>query len=203
VLVAEMDNARAALEQQLEDTRGQLAYIVWLLYREQLKRRLQQARAEAAEGQLRTFERDQMAIQLEQLLHTLVFREWLTALTDAEHREYPLGAYVLTEQLLEQLVSRPDLPREGIARLCAMVASVYPPGLKDIDQHPVLASPGGRQVKRSSDGATGWRCSLKQQARGAPRLQYWVRPDRTIEFTAIGGHDEIRARMGTRPEAAL
>ena len=57
--------------------------------------------------------------------------------------------------------------------------------------HALLAAPDGRQAECSADGAKGLRCNLNQDVRGGLRLHYWVRPDRTIEFTTIGGHDHL------------
>lgn len=79
-----------------------------------------------------------------------------------------------------------------------MIASRYPPGLESITQHPLLTAPDGPQAERSSDGAKGWRCSLKQDVRGGLRLHYWVRPDGTLEFTTIDGHDGFLAGRGRR-----
>jgi hypothetical protein len=193
-----LEDARAVVERQLEDTQGQLAASAQRLHGEQAERERQQTRAESAEAQLRTFERSQMASRVEHLLHGLIFREWMTALTDAERREHPLNAYILTAEILEQVVTRQDLPPEGMAWACAMIASRYPPGLEGITQHPLLAAPDGPQAERPSDGAKGWRCSLNQDVRGGLRLHYWVRPDRTVEFTTIGGHDGFLVGRGHR-----
>ena len=188
--IRRLDEARAAVEGQLQRTRDQLANTERHVRVEQVERHREQTRAESAEAELCTFERRLEASRVEHLLHALIFREWMSVLTDDERREYPLGPYVLSAEMLEQVLGRRDMPRERVAWMCAMIVSRYPPGLTSISRHPVLAGAGGPQVERSSDGAQGWRCTLEGDVRGGPRLQYWERPDRTIEFTAVGGHDE-------------
>ncbi len=101
-----LEDAGVAVKQKLEDTQGQLAASERALYDVQAERQCQQTRAESAEAQLRAFERSQMPSRVEHLLHALIFREWITALTDAERREHPLNAYVLTAEILEQVVTR-------------------------------------------------------------------------------------------------
>jgi hypothetical protein len=129
----------------------------------------------------------------ERSLHALIFREWLT-LTEGDRRAYPLGGYVLTTQLLGDVERQPDLPRERLAWVCAMLASRYTSGLAGISQRHLVKMPGGAQVERSTDGAKAGRCSLNSSTLGGPYLDYWERPDGTIEFAAVSSHDETGIR---------
>jgi len=116
-------------------------------------------------------------------------------LTEDDRREYPLGRYVLTQQLLKDLERQPDLPRERLAWVCTMLASRYTSGLAGIAQRHLVKMPGGEQVKRSTDGAIAGRCSLNSSTHGeGPYLDYWERPDGTIEFAAISSNDETKIR---------
>jgi hypothetical protein len=73
-----------------------------------------------------------------------------------------------------------------------MVACRYAPSLTGIAPHALVAARGGPQLERE-DGAKGWRCNLKRNARGGPRLHYWIRQDATIEFVGVGNHDQLTA----------
>ncbi len=83
-----------------------------------------------------------------------------------------------------------ELPLEKLAWVCAMVACGYAPTLTGIAPHALITGRGGPQIERA-DGAKGWRCNLKRNAPGGPRLHYWIRPDRTVEFAGVGNHDEL------------
>lgn len=74
---------------------------------EQVERHREQTRAESAEAQLRTFERSERASRVEQLLHALILREWMSVLTDAERRERPLGGLRWREGLALQPEGQP------------------------------------------------------------------------------------------------
>ncbi len=83
-----------------------------------------------------------------------------------------------------------DVPIERIAWVCAMVACRRAARLRGIDTHPLLVGNAGVQIVRG-DGGKGWRCSLKRNASGGPRLHYWVLPDGTTEFADIGNHEGL------------
>jgi hypothetical protein len=189
--IKNLDGVRGLLELELERTQDALATSNERLRDEQIARH-------SAERHAAALERKQTTGRVEELLHALIFREWIARLTEADRREHPLGAYILMPELLEQLTTRTDIPRERVAWVCATVAARRAPDQAAIALHPLVASPGGPQLERASDGAKGWRCSLKANVRGGPRLHYWERPDGTIEFTAVGGHDDPRIRERPR-----
>jgi hypothetical protein len=188
--IKRLDGMRGLLELELERNQGALATSDERLRDEQIARH-------SAERRVATLERKETMGRVEELLHALIFREWLARLTEADRREHPLGAYILMPEMLEQLATRTDIPRERVAWACAMIASGYVPDLAAIALHPLVASPDGPQLERA-DGAKGWRCSLRANARGGPRMHYWERPDGTLEFTAVGGHDDPRIKERTR-----
>lgn len=185
--IKNLDGVRGLLELELERTQDALATSDERLRDEQIARHSAERRAAA-------LERKETTGRVEELLHALIFREWIARLTEADRREHPLGAYILMPELLEQLTTRTDIPRERVAWVCAMIASGCAPDPAAITRYPLVASPGGPQLERASDGAKGWRCSLRANARGGPRIHYWERPDGILEFTAVGGHDDPRIR---------
>ena len=129
---------------------------------------------------------------IEERLHTLISLQWAQALQRADHDAHPLGRYLLGEEFLKGIVARNvDAPLERIAWVCAMVACGLAPAHNSLKPHPLLTGNAGTQLVRACDGAKGWRCSLKRGTYGAPRLHYWILPDGTIEFTAIGNHDTL------------
>jgi hypothetical protein len=147
------------------------------------------ARVRELEQHLDTLLPERVANDSEQLLHAMIFRTWMT-LTEGDRRKYPLGRYVLTTQLLADVERQPDLPRERLASVCTMITSRYAPGLAGISHLHRMTLPDGAPVERSSDGAKAGRCSLDASTVGGPYLDYWERPDDTIEFTKIGGHND-------------
>jgi hypothetical protein len=189
--IKSLDGVRGLLELELERIQDALARSDERLRDEQIARHSAERRAAA-------LERKDTTGRVEELLHALIFREWMARLTDADRREHPLGAYILMPELLEQLAARTDIPLERVAWVCAMIASGRAPDLAAIALHPLVASPGGPQLERACDGAKGWRSSPRANARGGPRVHYWERPDGTFEFTAVGGHDDPRVRERPR-----
>jgi len=188
--IKNLDGVRGLLEFELERTQDALATSDERLRDEQIARH-------SAERHAAALERKETTGRVEELLHALILREWLARLTEADRREHPLGAYILMPEMLEQLATRTDIQLERVAWVCATIASGRAPELAAIALHPLVASPGGPQLERACDGAKGWRCSLRANARGGPRVHYWERPDGTLEFTAVGGHDD--PRVGERP----
>jgi len=194
VAIKALDDVRALIEQQLQRTNLQLVQSRQQLRDVQVERHRARTRAESAEAQLDALLPERGAEDLERSLHAAIFREWMT-LTEDDRREYPLGRYVLTQQLLKDLERQPDLPRERLAWVCTMLASRYTSGLAGIAQRHLVKMPGGEQVKRSTDGAIAGRCSLNSSTHGeGPYLDYWERPDGTIEFAAISSNDETKIR---------
>jgi len=127
-------------------------------------------------------------------LHMLICAAWTQALSPADRAAQPLARYVLSEGLLASVSARRvDVPVSRIAWVCAMVACGLAPRLRGLEPHPLLTGNAGAQLVRRDDGK-GWRCNLKRNASGGPRLHYWVLPDGRIDFTAVGAHDELGRR---------
>jgi hypothetical protein len=158
----------------------------------QLERHREATRADAAEMRLQGAVRELGALGCEERLHMFIAREWVGALTVSDRREHPLGAYVLTGELVAMVERQADISHERVAWVCAMVACGYAPALAGLAVHPLLSGRAGGQLQRA-DGAKGWRCSLKRNASAGPRLHYWIRPDGTIEFAEVGSHDQLKA----------
>jgi hypothetical protein len=159
----------------------------------QIERHQALTRAQAAEASLDAATDPLGEMGCEERLHSLITREWVQALTASDRREHPLGAYVLTGELVATVEHQASLPQERLAWVCAMLACGYAPALAGLATHPLLSGRAGGQLQRA-DGAKGWRCSLKRNASGGPRLHYWIRPDGTIEFAEVGSHDQLKAQ---------
>jgi hypothetical protein len=128
----------------------------------------------------------------EEVMHRLISREWIAALTASDRLQHPLGAYVFGPEFLQTVESRRNAtPRERVAFACAMIASGWAGKLAGLEPHQLRGHLGSdTPQERRSDGAKAWMCNLGH-GRGATRLQYWVIPDRKIEFAALRTHDEL------------
>lgn len=168
-------------------------------------------RAQAAESRLAALEQQLNALRAagldmaelravagmdrEGVMHRLIAREWVAKLQAADRRRYPLRAYVLGPQFMASVEDRRiAVPPARVAFVCAMLASGRAGELPGLEPHPyregkTSASGNDPQAVRA-DGGKAWMCNLGH-GRGAPRLIYWVLPDRTIEFDTLRNHDSI------------
>jgi hypothetical protein len=124
-----------------------------------------------------------------EMLHRLISREWLAALTDTDRHAYPLGCYRFgprflgTVKKLDGLVST-----ERVAFVCAMVAAGRAGQLRGLDTRQLRTRPVP-QVRRD-DNAKPWMCRVGEGG-GAPRMEYWVLPDHVTEFAVLHTHDAV------------
>ncbi len=188
-----IEDARALSENELAQARERIRSTEKRLRDTQVERRGAATRAQSARDRLGAAMGELSESSCEEALHALISREWIGALGPADRREHPLGAYVLTAQFVAMVERQADLPRERLAWVCAMLACRYAATLPGIAPHPLMTAPGGQQIERA-DGAKGWRCNVKRNATGGPRLHYWIRADRAIEFASVGNHDELGAK---------
>jgi len=126
-------------------------------------------------------------------LHLLIASAWVDSLTPADRRENPLR-YVLSEEFVAMLETQREFSRGRVAWVCAMVACGYAPALSGLNPHRLLTGAAGSPQLVRGDGAKGWRCNLKRNAAAGPRVHYWTHSDGTIEFAAIGNHDNLGRR---------
>lgn len=182
-----LDGVRGVLAYELEQERQRLERAEERLRDEQIERHRQHTRAQAAEARADAAEA-QLALQTlartEELLHTLIFREWMAWLTDAQRREHPLGRYLLSTVMLAHAAGLTGIPRQRLALACAQVACGHPLGQPNIAPKPLIGAPGGPQRQRD-DGAKVWQLALDPRTPRGPRLHYSQHADGTIEFTAI------------------
>ena len=129
----------------------------------------------------------------EESLHGLIVGEWVGALTAGDRRKHPLG-YVLSPEFIAMVEQQRDLSRTRTAWVCAMVACGYAPALTGLNPHRLLTGAPGSPQSTREDGAKGWRCNLKRNSASGPRVHYWTLEDGTVEFAAIGNHDDLGRR---------
>ena len=169
--IAVIEDARALLQHQLELALEDNRQIAQQLRDTKIERHDALTRATAAEERLAGPDGALHALSCEEQLHTLIVREWISALTPADRRAQPLAPYVLAPGFVEMIERQPEIPIERLAWVCAMVACGYAPALTGLAPHPLLAAPGGPQLERAEIGK-GWRCNLKRNAPSGPRLHY-------------------------------
>lgn len=124
----------------------------------------------------------------EELLHRLIGREWLGALTAADREVHTLDGYrfapefLSTVQRFGRLVSL-----QRVAFACAMVACGRAGQLRGLDARHRRRHSNAPQEQRG-DGGKAWICKVGEGG-GAARLEYWVLPDHRIEFARLVTHD--------------
>lgn len=138
-----------------------------------------------AQKQLRSSgERELSEMGFQARLHTLITREWVRALSDAQRLEHPLCGYVLTAEFIATAERHVEHGQERLAWLCAMLACGYAPALAAIAPEPPRLL-FARDSPEQGAATHGWSCELERDAPASPRLHYWTRQDGTIEFTRI------------------
>jgi hypothetical protein len=72
-----------------------------------------------------------------------------------------------------------------------MILAGLGPELAGLDLHALRKGTGGDDPQRiRQDGARAWRCAVRRNTPGAPRLHFWRLTDGTVEFDHVGHHDE-------------
>jgi hypothetical protein len=188
-----IEDTRRLTEHELAQAREQVEAIEERLRDTQVERHEEATRADAAEVRVKSGAQGLSVLSCEERLHTLISREWLGSLSAGERRAHPLGAYVLTPELVATIEGQPDLPEDRLAWVCAMVACGLACGLSEIAPDPQISAPLATQLERA-DGAKAWCCRLEQNAAGMPLLHYWMRADRTVEFAGVDYSDELATR---------
>lgn len=87
-----------------------------------------------------------------------------------------------------------DVALERIAWVCAFVLARSADEMVGLELHPLRTGPGGDdpQRVRQQDGAKAWRVAVRRNTPGAPRLHFWRAPNGTVEFAAVGHHDQMQ-----------
>jgi hypothetical protein len=192
-LARQIDDTRRLAEHQLAQALEQVEAIEERLRDTQLERHAEATRADAAEVRAKSAARELSTMSCDERMHMLICEEWLGALTASERCAHPLGAYVLTPELLATIERQAELSQARLAWVCAMVACGLAPELEEIAPDPLLDGEGSLQLERA-DGAKGWRCGLERNAKHAVRLHYWTRPDGTVEFAGVDHSEELATR---------
>lgn len=120
---------------------------------------------------------------------------WLWTVSETERDEQPLHAYRLGRDWLTsmetiELVDRRKILDVTVEVLTGRAAASTARRLRRM--RTSVAGDSGPRTR--GDGATAWRCDLKQGTASAPRLMYWKLPDGTIELAKVAAHDDMTLR---------
>lgn len=119
---------------------------------------------------------------------------WLCAYSEADRDARPLRPHAIGSEWPES-VDRINLPRRLVLETAVDVLTgrAVENSARRVRPHHTGPVSGAPQLVRD-DGATAWRCNVKTNSPGAPRLMWWVLRDGTIELGRIAGHDDNRLR---------
>lgn len=205
--IERLADALASIEHELAEGRESNSGLKRDLRAAELDDRRATARAEAAEQKLEEaraylkslkdagLDSDElrMIAQMdpEDRLHRLIFREWMR-LTPSDRREHQLS-YTFGVRFVAMVEGHPDIPRDRLAWVCAMIACGRKP--VGLDVHALRKGNGGnnQQVVRA-DGAKAWRARITTNTPNAPaasRLHYWTHASSRVEFGSVGHHDDF------------
>lgn len=190
LLRVERDRARAQLEQARRD-------------RHEFEQRATSAedRARDAELKLRDERRASVrseadggrdTLDAEARFQVAIVEAWGAALPPDDRRRHPLVTHVLGAEFVNSVRRLEGVDEQRIAWICAMVACGRAEEMDGLDLHALRDGIGGAPQKtRDADGALAWRCAIKRNSPGAPRLHFWRLSGGGIEFANVGHHDDM------------
>lgn len=129
------------------------------------------------------------ALDTEERLHLLIGRAWVSAVTSADRRVYPLR-YVLSKGFVESVERQPSLQLERLAWVCAMAACRYPHALRTLASHRLLSRASESATRERRDSAMGWRCLLPATEDGTSHLCFWVLANQTVEIVEVQSSED-------------
>ncbi|MEV6421652.1 hypothetical protein [Streptomyces sp. NPDC051662] len=120
---------------------------------------------------------------------------WLWRYPEAERAEWPLRPYRFGLDWLASFADARPAQRRDIIDIVTDVLTgraVEVAG-RQVRPHKTHATGGAPQLVRN-DGATAWRCNIKNNSPAAPRMTWWKLADGTVELGRISIHDDTRLR---------
>ena len=117
-----------------------------------------------------------------------VVESYETRFTEADRETHPLLSLSVGPHFLATL-EQIDISRSKVVDVCAEIACRRVHQIKGRDTHSIRKSQAANApaLKRSTDGATAWRCCLEKSSRAA-RLHWWAHGN-SVEFASVGHHD--------------
>lgn len=123
-----------------------------------------------------------------------VHTEW-SSWPDADRQQYPLADYKLGPDWLFTLGTLQGVAHDRIIEVTAQVLAGRAWNINAREVHQLRSGQGGDDppLRRSSDNATAWRCSLQNNTPAARRLLWWQLHD-GIELGRVAVHDDYYLR---------
>jgi hypothetical protein len=120
---------------------------------------------------------------------------WLWRYAETDRREQPLRPYRFGPDWLDSVDGSRIAQRRDVLDIVTDVLTgraVEVAG-RQVRPHKTHATGGAPQLVRG-DGATAWRCNIKNNTPAAPRMTWWKLPDGTVELGRVSLHDDTRLR---------
>ncbi|MFF8786772.1 hypothetical protein [Streptomyces sp. NPDC015125] len=120
---------------------------------------------------------------------------WLWRYTENERQDWPLRPYSFGPDWLASLGDDLPVHRRDIVDVVTDVLTGRAASLtgRQVRPHKTYASGGAPQLVRG-DGATAWRCNIKNNSPAAPRMTWWKLSEGAVELGRISLHDDTRLR---------
>ncbi|MER0476876.1 hypothetical protein ABR737_00650 [Streptomyces sp. Edi2] len=120
---------------------------------------------------------------------------WLWRYTENERQDWPLRPYRFGPDWLASFDGKLPAHRRDVIDIVTDVLTGRAAELagRQVRPHKTRASRGAPQLVRG-DGATAWRCNIKNNSPAAPRMTWWKLTDGTIELGRVSLHDDTRLR---------
>jgi hypothetical protein len=120
---------------------------------------------------------------------------WLWRYTETERRDWPLRHYRFGPDWVDSVDGTRIAQRRDVLDIVTDVLTgraVEVAG-RQVRPHKTHATGGAPQLVRG-DGATAWRCNIKNNTPAAPRMTWWKLADGTVELGRVSLHDDTRLR---------
>jgi hypothetical protein len=124
----------------------------------------------------------------------LLYGQWLAATPDGSDRR-PLAERSYSGEFIddvERLVGSDTAGRLRIAWVCAMVACGRAKDLDGLQVHPLRTGEGPMAPQNACGEAKAYRCAIRRNTPGAPRMHWWQLPGGKVQFANVFRHDTFR-----------
>lgn len=123
-----------------------------------------------------------------------VLLEWASRISAPEKATRPLRSYRFGPAFLDSLTRLEGVSRRKVVKVMVEVLTGLVVELDGRDLHQLRENKaGGSPTVVRGDGGVCWRVALQRETASARRMHYWELPDRSVEFSRVGKHDEVEA----------